>query len=49
MYEHVNVTDQRRDPDSLLVWFERMLHTRRECGEIGIRADPVVVAAIGSP
>jgi maltose alpha-D-glucosyltransferase / alpha-amylase len=35
-YEHVNVTDQRRDPDSLLVWFERMLHTRRECGEIGI-------------
>jgi maltose alpha-D-glucosyltransferase/alpha-amylase len=35
-YRHVNVTDQRRDPDSLLVWFERMLHTLRECEEIGI-------------
>jgi maltose alpha-D-glucosyltransferase/alpha-amylase len=35
-YRHVNVTDQRRDPESLLVWFERMLHTRRECGEIGV-------------
>jgi maltose alpha-D-glucosyltransferase/alpha-amylase len=35
-YRNVNVTDQRRDPDSLLVWFERMLHTRRECQEIGI-------------
>ncbi|MFF5235168.1 alpha-amylase family protein [Dactylosporangium sp. NPDC000521] len=35
-YEHVNVTDQRRDPDSLLVWFERMLHTLRECEEIGV-------------
>ncbi|MGI5239784.1 alpha-amylase family protein [Dactylosporangium sp. CA-139066] len=35
-YRDVNVTDQRRDPDSLLVWFERMLHTLRECEEIGI-------------
>jgi maltose alpha-D-glucosyltransferase / alpha-amylase len=35
-YEQINVTDQRRDPDSLLVWFERMLHTLRECEEIGI-------------
>jgi maltose alpha-D-glucosyltransferase/alpha-amylase len=41
-YEHVNVTDQRRDPDSLLVWFERMLHTRRECGEIGIGEHHVI-------
>jgi maltose alpha-D-glucosyltransferase/alpha-amylase len=41
-YEHVNVTDQRRDPDSLLVWFERMLHTRRECGEIGIGEHQVI-------
>jgi hypothetical protein len=31
----VNLTDQRRDPDSLLVWFERMIHTLRECSEIG--------------
>jgi maltose alpha-D-glucosyltransferase/alpha-amylase len=41
-YEHVNVTDQRRDPDSLLVWFERMLHTRRECEEIGIGDHTVI-------
>jgi maltose alpha-D-glucosyltransferase/alpha-amylase len=41
-YEHVNVTDQRRDPDSLLLWFERMLHTRRECNEIGIGDHSVV-------
>jgi maltose alpha-D-glucosyltransferase/alpha-amylase len=35
-YERVNVTDQRRGPESLLVWFERMLHTRSECAEIGV-------------
>jgi maltose alpha-D-glucosyltransferase / alpha-amylase len=34
-YAAVNVTDQRRDRDSLLVWFERMLHTLRECPEVG--------------
>jgi maltose alpha-D-glucosyltransferase/alpha-amylase len=34
-YQQVNVTDQRRDPHSLLVWFERILHTLRECDEIG--------------
>jgi maltose alpha-D-glucosyltransferase / alpha-amylase len=34
-YELVNVTDQRRNPNSLLVWFERILHTLRECEEIG--------------
>ena len=34
-YEKVNVTDQRLDPDSMLTWFERMLHTVRECAEIG--------------
>ncbi|TMR09222.1 trehalose synthase [Nonomuraea turkmeniaca] len=33
--DRVNVTDQRRDPDSLLMWHERMLHTLRECEEIG--------------
>jgi maltose alpha-D-glucosyltransferase/alpha-amylase len=31
----VNVLAQRIDPDSLLTWFERMLHTLRECPEIG--------------
>ena len=34
-YQHVNVTAQRRDPHGLLVWFERILHTRRECEETG--------------
>ena len=34
-YSKVNVTDQRLDPHSLLTWFERILHTRRECEEIG--------------
>jgi maltose alpha-D-glucosyltransferase/alpha-amylase len=34
-YQRVNVTDQRRDSNSLLVWFERTLHSLRECEEIG--------------
>jgi maltose alpha-D-glucosyltransferase/alpha-amylase len=33
--EHVNVTDERLDPNSLLTWFERTLHALRECEEIG--------------
>jgi maltose alpha-D-glucosyltransferase / alpha-amylase len=40
----VNVLTQRRDPDSLLTWFERMLHTRRECEEIGAGDHEVVDA-----
>jgi glycosidase len=31
----VNVADQRRDPDSMLNWMERVTRTRRECHEIG--------------
>ena len=34
-YQRVNVTAQRRDPGSLLAWFERMIHTLRECPEVG--------------
>ena len=34
-YERVNVTDQRHDPNSLLAWFERMIHTLRESPEVG--------------
>jgi maltose alpha-D-glucosyltransferase/alpha-amylase len=34
-FHDVNVTDQRLEPDSMLSWFERMLHTLRECDEIG--------------
>ena len=33
--EHVNVAAQRRDPDSLLNWFERLIRRRRECPELG--------------
>jgi maltose alpha-D-glucosyltransferase/alpha-amylase len=33
-YERVNVAAQRRDPDSLLGWTERVLRARRECPEI---------------
>jgi maltose alpha-D-glucosyltransferase/alpha-amylase len=31
----VNVATQRRDPDSLLNWFERLIRRRRECPELG--------------
>jgi trehalose synthase len=31
----VNVHDQRRDPDSLLNWMERLIRRRRECPELG--------------
>jgi len=33
-YHHVNVADQRRDPNSLLNWTERIIRTRKECAEI---------------
>ncbi|MDA0181996.1 alpha-amylase family protein [Solirubrobacter phytolaccae] len=36
--ERVNVTDQRRDPGSLLNWFERLIRRRRECPELGFGA-----------
>jgi maltose alpha-D-glucosyltransferase/alpha-amylase len=34
-YQRVNVTAQRQNPDSLLAWFERMIHTLRESPEVG--------------
>jgi maltose alpha-D-glucosyltransferase/alpha-amylase len=34
-YKKVNVTAQRRDKQSLLAWFERMIHTLRESPEVG--------------
>jgi maltose alpha-D-glucosyltransferase/alpha-amylase len=34
-YAHVNVAVQRRDPDSMLNWTERMLRMRKEVPEIG--------------
>jgi maltose alpha-D-glucosyltransferase/alpha-amylase len=33
-YRKANVADQRRDPESLLNWTERMIRTRKECPEI---------------
>ena len=32
--DRVNVADQRRDPDSLLNWTERVIRARKECPEI---------------
>lgn len=34
-YQQVNVTAQRKDPRSLLGWFERMIRTLREAPEVG--------------
>jgi len=34
-YQHVNVAEQRRDPNSLLNWTERMIRMRKEVPEIG--------------
>jgi maltose alpha-D-glucosyltransferase/alpha-amylase len=34
-FEHLNVADQRRDPNSLLNWTERLIRMRKEAPEIG--------------
>ncbi|HEX3571272.1 MAG TPA: alpha-amylase family protein [Acidobacteriaceae bacterium] len=34
-YHHVNVADQRRHPESLLNWMERIIRMRKEVPEIG--------------
>jgi maltose alpha-D-glucosyltransferase / alpha-amylase len=34
-YQHVNVAEQRRDPDSFLNWTERTIRMRKEVPEIG--------------
>jgi maltose alpha-D-glucosyltransferase / alpha-amylase len=34
-FEHVNVAEQRRDPNSLLNWTERVVRMRKEVPEIG--------------
>lgn len=46
-YPHLNVAAQRRDPDSLLNWFERIIRMRKEVPEIG-RGTPQVVD-VGDP
>jgi maltose alpha-D-glucosyltransferase/alpha-amylase len=34
-YEHINVADQRHDPNSLLNWMERIIRMRKEVPEFG--------------
>jgi len=34
-FQHVNVAEQRRDPNSLLNWMERIIRMRKEVPEIG--------------
>jgi maltose alpha-D-glucosyltransferase / alpha-amylase len=34
-FRHINVAEQRRDPDSFLNWTVRMIRLRKECPEIG--------------
>ena len=41
-YETVNVTDQRRDPESLLNWTERLIQVRKEASEIGVGSWEVI-------
>jgi maltose alpha-D-glucosyltransferase/alpha-amylase len=41
-FETLNVTEQRRDPTSLLAWFERMIRTLRESPEVGAGTCTVV-------
>jgi maltose alpha-D-glucosyltransferase/alpha-amylase len=50
-YEHVNAAHQRRDPDSLLNWMERIIRMRKEVPEVGwgdfqflATRDPAVLA-----
>jgi maltose alpha-D-glucosyltransferase/alpha-amylase len=45
--EAVNVADARRDPHSLLAWFERAIRRRRETPELGFGAATVIDA--GAP
>ncbi len=45
--EHVNVAAQRRDPSSLLNWFERLIRRRRECPELGFGT--LTVLDVGAP
>ncbi|RKS71414.1 maltose alpha-D-glucosyltransferase/alpha-amylase [Motilibacter peucedani] len=47
--DNVNVAVQRQDPHSLLSWFERMIHTLRECEEIGTGDHAVVDVGDDAP
>jgi maltose alpha-D-glucosyltransferase/alpha-amylase len=41
-FREVNVSKQRRDPESLLSWMERAIHTLRECTEFGVGTPRVI-------
>ncbi|MFL9500022.1 alpha-amylase family protein [Rhodopseudomonas palustris] len=43
-FEHVNVAQQRRDPDSMLNWTERIIRMRKEVPEIGWGDFKVIIA-----
>jgi trehalose synthase len=43
--EKVNVAAQRRDPDSLLNWMERVIRRRKECPELGWGAFKLISTA----
>ncbi len=51
-YEHCNVAQQRRDPNSLMNWMERMFRMRKEAPEVGwgdfdiLKTDSTEVLAI---
>ena len=45
-YRRLNVLAQRLEPESLLTWFERMLHTLRECPEVGRGSHRVVPTGV---
>ena len=47
-YKKVNVLSQRRDPDSLLLWMERMLHTLRQCPEFGTAQGVAIDVGVAS-
>jgi maltose alpha-D-glucosyltransferase/alpha-amylase len=34
-YEHLNAAEQRRDPNSMLNWLERIIRMRKEVPEVG--------------
>ena len=46
--QRVNVATQRRDPHSLLNWFERLIRRRRECPEIGFGTMTVLDVGVDS-
>ena len=46
-FEHVNVAAQKRDPNSLMDWTERMIRMRKEVPEIGW--GDFIVLATGTP